>query len=223
MGFQHWHPTPVTAYGNRLAGQSELGGVWEWTSTSLRKFEGFEPLSLYPGYTGRSLQLTVAFLSPLIFSFLSRFCVLSQMTCALLELSTGGFERRGRILKADTGARIADNQRSRLLRREAQYCPRRIMGHPPSYCRPQVLVSSSTIHHRYHLNRPTLDMPPVESPFTNERILKRQLVPEKLPLRLDRGPSCPGYLIEEKNLEVMRGYWNWKSSIRSFERCAKVC
>jgi formylglycine-generating enzyme required for sulfatase activity len=53
VGFQHWHPTPVTAMGDRLAGQSELGGVWEWTSTPLRKFEGFEPLSLYPGYTGK--------------------------------------------------------------------------------------------------------------------------------------------------------------------------
>lgn len=42
---------PVTANGNRLAGQSEMGGVWEWTSSVLRKWEGFEPMAIYPGYT----------------------------------------------------------------------------------------------------------------------------------------------------------------------------
>lgn len=51
VGFQHWHPTPVTAAGNRLAGQAEMGGVWEWTSSALRQHEGFEPMALYPGYT----------------------------------------------------------------------------------------------------------------------------------------------------------------------------
>ena len=66
VGFQYWHPVPVTADGGRLAGQSEMGGVWEWTSSVLEKYEGFEPLALYPGYTGRqpvawqatSLELT---------------------------------------------------------------------------------------------------------------------------------------------------------------------
>ncbi|KAI1497703.1 C-type lectin protein [Biscogniauxia marginata] len=51
VGFHHWHPTAVTAHGNRLAGQAEMGGVWEWTSSPLRKNEGFEPMSLYPAYT----------------------------------------------------------------------------------------------------------------------------------------------------------------------------
>ncbi|TLS31255.1 hypothetical protein PpBr36_02899 [Pyricularia pennisetigena] len=51
VGFQNWHPTPVTADGGRLAGQSQMGGVWEWTSSPLRKHEGFEPMSLYPNYT----------------------------------------------------------------------------------------------------------------------------------------------------------------------------
>lgn len=51
VGFQHWHPVPVTANGNRLCGQSEMGGVWEWTSSPLRKWDGFEPMPLYPGYT----------------------------------------------------------------------------------------------------------------------------------------------------------------------------
>ncbi|KAM0279843.1 hypothetical protein ACHAQH_004394 [Verticillium albo-atrum] len=51
VGFQHWHPTPVTAGGGRLAGQAEFGGLWEWTSSPLRKHDGFEPMELYPAYT----------------------------------------------------------------------------------------------------------------------------------------------------------------------------
>ncbi|KAK4211277.1 4-dimethylallyltryptophan N-methyltransferase [Rhypophila decipiens] len=51
VGFQHWHPVAVTGKGNSLAGQSEMGGVWEWTSSVLRPWDGFEPMSLYPGYT----------------------------------------------------------------------------------------------------------------------------------------------------------------------------
>jgi formylglycine-generating enzyme required for sulfatase activity len=51
VGFKHWHPTPVTHQGNKLAGQGEMGGVWEWTSTVLEKHEGFAEMSLYPGYT----------------------------------------------------------------------------------------------------------------------------------------------------------------------------
>ncbi|TDZ58608.1 Ergothioneine biosynthesis protein 1 [Colletotrichum trifolii] len=51
VGFQHWHPVPVTADGGRLAGQGELGGVWEWTSSPLARHEGFEPMPLYPQYT----------------------------------------------------------------------------------------------------------------------------------------------------------------------------
>ncbi|KAJ5690496.1 hypothetical protein N7462_004888 [Penicillium macrosclerotiorum] len=51
IGFKHWHPVPVTPHGDRLAGQGELGGVWEWTSTPLRPHEGFEAMEIYPGYT----------------------------------------------------------------------------------------------------------------------------------------------------------------------------
>jgi hypothetical protein len=51
VGFKHWHPIPVTSNGNKLSGQAELGGVWEWTSTVLEKHEGFEPMELYPAYT----------------------------------------------------------------------------------------------------------------------------------------------------------------------------
>lgn len=52
VGFKNWHPLPVD--GAKLAGQSELGGVWEWTSTILEKHDGFQPMKLYPGYTGVS-------------------------------------------------------------------------------------------------------------------------------------------------------------------------
>ncbi|OJJ51143.1 hypothetical protein ASPZODRAFT_324979 [Penicilliopsis zonata CBS 506.65] len=51
VGFKHWHPTPVIQNGNKLAGQSELGGVWEWTSTPLVPHDGFKPMDVYPGYT----------------------------------------------------------------------------------------------------------------------------------------------------------------------------
>lgn len=51
VGFQHWHPMPITANGDRLAGQAEMGGGWEWTSSALQKWDGFTPMSLYPGYT----------------------------------------------------------------------------------------------------------------------------------------------------------------------------
>src|SRR5436190_11296790 len=52
VGFKHWHPTPVTQNGNKLAGQGELGGVWEWTSSPLKPHDGFKAMDLYPGYTG---------------------------------------------------------------------------------------------------------------------------------------------------------------------------
>ncbi|CAM1503087.1 Fc.00g078630.m01.CDS01 [Cosmosporella sp. VM-42] len=51
VGFKHWHPVPVTSRGNVLAGQAEMGGVWEWTSSPLERHDGFEPMSLYPLYT----------------------------------------------------------------------------------------------------------------------------------------------------------------------------
>ena len=58
VGFKHWHPVAVTANGNKLAGQAELGGVWEWTSSVLEKHEGFQPMPLYPGYTGTHSNLS---------------------------------------------------------------------------------------------------------------------------------------------------------------------
>ena len=56
VGFQHWRPVAVTGRGDRLAGQAEMGGVWEWTSSMLRPHEGFRPMKLYPGYTGEFLS-----------------------------------------------------------------------------------------------------------------------------------------------------------------------
>ena len=53
VGFKHFHPTSVTQNGHKLSGQSEMGGVWEWTSSVLEKHDGFEPMPLYPAYTGK--------------------------------------------------------------------------------------------------------------------------------------------------------------------------
>lgn len=54
VGFKHWHPMPVTQNGGRLSGLSEMGGLWEWTSSALERVEGFEPMKLYPAYSGES-------------------------------------------------------------------------------------------------------------------------------------------------------------------------
>ncbi|OAA58739.1 DUF323 domain protein [Cordyceps fumosorosea ARSEF 2679] len=51
VGFKTWHPQPVTAAGDALAGRAGMGGVWEWTSTPLARHDGFEPMPLYPAYT----------------------------------------------------------------------------------------------------------------------------------------------------------------------------
>lgn len=51
VGFSRWHPTPVTSRGGALAGQADMGGVWEWTSSALAAHEGFAPMPLYPAYT----------------------------------------------------------------------------------------------------------------------------------------------------------------------------
>ena len=29
-----------------------MGGIWEWTSSVLERHVGFEPMTLYPAYTG---------------------------------------------------------------------------------------------------------------------------------------------------------------------------
>lgn len=54
VGFKHWHPMPVTPNGGKLAGQGEMGGVWEWTSSELQQQKGFVPMKLYPAYSGES-------------------------------------------------------------------------------------------------------------------------------------------------------------------------
>jgi formylglycine-generating enzyme required for sulfatase activity len=51
VGFKHWHPCPVTPYGDRLAGQGGLGGVWEWTSTPMMQHDGYKVMEIYPGYS----------------------------------------------------------------------------------------------------------------------------------------------------------------------------
>lgn len=51
VGFKHWHPVSVVERGGKLCGQSDLGGVWEWTSSVLEKHDGFVPMEIYPGYT----------------------------------------------------------------------------------------------------------------------------------------------------------------------------
>lgn len=51
VGFQNWHPVPITPNGDKLAGQGDLGGVWEWTSTPLMAHESFKAMEIYPGYT----------------------------------------------------------------------------------------------------------------------------------------------------------------------------
>ena len=54
VGFKAFHPVPVTQNGNTLAGRGGMGGVWEWTSSVLERWEGFEPMEVYPAYTGLS-------------------------------------------------------------------------------------------------------------------------------------------------------------------------
>lgn len=51
VGLQNWHPVPVTPFGGKLCGRSELGGLWEWTSSALQRHEGFDAGKLYPAYT----------------------------------------------------------------------------------------------------------------------------------------------------------------------------
>jgi formylglycine-generating enzyme required for sulfatase activity len=52
VGFKHWHAMPVTQDGARLAGQGDMGGLWEWTSSTLEKQHDFAPMELYPAYSG---------------------------------------------------------------------------------------------------------------------------------------------------------------------------
>lgn len=51
VGFRNWHPVPATTGRSKHGGKGHNGGVWEWTSTVLDKYEGFVPSTLYPGYS----------------------------------------------------------------------------------------------------------------------------------------------------------------------------
>lgn len=53
VGFENFHLLPVTLAEDKLAGLAGLGGVWEWTSSPLRRWDGFKPMEEYPAYTGR--------------------------------------------------------------------------------------------------------------------------------------------------------------------------
>jgi formylglycine-generating enzyme required for sulfatase activity len=58
VGFKHWHPMPVTQNGGKLAGQGDMGGLWEWTSSALEKQDGFEPMQLYPAYSSKPWKVS---------------------------------------------------------------------------------------------------------------------------------------------------------------------
>jgi formylglycine-generating enzyme required for sulfatase activity len=54
--FHFWDPVPVTAssHGDSVFGVAQMvGNGWEWTSTPFYPFNGFSPLSTYPGYSAR--------------------------------------------------------------------------------------------------------------------------------------------------------------------------
>ena len=52
VGFENFHPMPVTLQGDKIAGLCGMGGVWEWTSSPLERWDGFKPMEEYPAYTG---------------------------------------------------------------------------------------------------------------------------------------------------------------------------
>jgi len=58
VGFKHWHPVPVTQNGGKLAGLSDMGGLWEWTSSELERVKGFKPMKLYPAYSGKITSIS---------------------------------------------------------------------------------------------------------------------------------------------------------------------
>lgn len=57
VGFKNFHPMPVTQNGNKLSGQGEMGGVWEWTSSVLERVNGYEAGKLYPAYSSESPKI----------------------------------------------------------------------------------------------------------------------------------------------------------------------
>lgn len=58
VGFKRWYPVPVTQNGNKLAGLGEMGGLWEWTSSALERINGYEPMKMYPAYSGMLRLIT---------------------------------------------------------------------------------------------------------------------------------------------------------------------
>ncbi|KAG1742298.1 uncharacterized protein EDB91DRAFT_1279204 [Suillus paluster] len=51
VGFRNWYPVPATTGGSKHGGKGHNGGVWEWTSTVLDRYDGYVPSTLYPGYS----------------------------------------------------------------------------------------------------------------------------------------------------------------------------
>ena len=45
------HRVHSATTGGEDGGRGHNGGVWEWTSTEFDGYEGFVPLSLYPGFS----------------------------------------------------------------------------------------------------------------------------------------------------------------------------
>lgn len=99
VGFKHWHPVAITAFGNKLAGQSDMGGVWEWTSSALEKHDGFEPMPLYPAYTG-----TLLFLLREEVVKCGKMLILKQ-PISLTESTTSSLEAHGQRIQELRGAR----------------------------------------------------------------------------------------------------------------------
>ncbi|TIB98791.1 hypothetical protein E3Q17_02884 [Wallemia mellicola] len=49
VSFANWHPIPPAAPSE--TGKGHNGGVWEWSSNTFEKLEGYEASNLYPGYS----------------------------------------------------------------------------------------------------------------------------------------------------------------------------
>jgi formylglycine-generating enzyme required for sulfatase activity len=115
VGFKHWHPVSVTEKGSKLCGQSDLGGVWEWTSTVLEEHDGFEPMELYPGYTGRRGSDGL-----LLLNTLEDDAANSRQPTSSTVSTTSRSEGRGRRIRALQGARpceytVVGQQQPRLM------------------------------------------------------------------------------------------------------------
>ncbi|KAB8342811.1 hypothetical protein FH972_022409 [Carpinus fangiana] len=50
VGFRQWYPASIVT-SPHLRGQADMGGLWEHTSTPLRRHAGFAPMPLYPAYS----------------------------------------------------------------------------------------------------------------------------------------------------------------------------